>query len=73
MKQERPMYLKALAATLSDNEFEDDSKNENDGILNGFTTIEGIDEEVDEEEDLRESKFEKMDEQDAIHTTHAKL
>ena len=33
----------------------------------------GIVEEVDEEEDLVESKFEKMDEQDDIHTTYAKL
>ena len=30
---------------------------------------EGIVEEVDEEEDLVETKFEKMDEQDDIHTT----
>ena len=30
-------------------------------------------EEVDEEEDLVESKFEKMDEQDDIHTAYAKL
>ena len=28
---------------------------------------------MDEEEDLVESKFEKMDEQDDIHTTYAKL
>ena len=34
---------------------------------------EGIVEEVDEEEDLVESKFEKMDEQDDIHTAYAKL
>jgi len=33
----------------------------------------GIVEEVDEEEDLVESKFEKMDEQDDIHTAYAKL
>ena len=42
-----------------------------------FTTavnpIEGIVEEVDEEEDLLESKFQKMDEQDDIHTAYAKL
>ena len=33
----------------------------------------GIVEEVDEEEDLVESKFKKMDEQDDIHTAYAKL
>ena len=43
MKQECLTYLKsigkskALAATLSDTELEDDSDNENDGILNAFT------------------------------------
>ena len=56
---------------------EDDSDNEDDGILNVFTTTinltEGIVEDVDEEEELMESKFEKMDEQDVIHTTYAKL
>ena len=60
MKQECPTYLKtirkckALAATLSDIEFEDNSDNEDDGILNAFTTTinptEGIVEDVDEEE-----------------------
>ena len=83
MKQECPPYLKtirkskALAATLSDTELEDDSDNEDDGILNTFTTtinpIEDIVEDVDEEEELIESKFEKMDEQDDIHTAYAKL
>ena len=83
MKQECPTYLntirksKALAATLSDTEPEDDSDNEDDGILNAFTAtvnpIEGIVEDVDEKEDLMESKFEKMDEQDDIHTAYAKL
>ena len=83
MKQEWPTYLKtirkskALAATLSDTEPEDDSDNKDDGILNAFTTtvnpIEGIFEDVDEEEELIESKFEKMDEQDDIHTAYAKL
>ena len=33
----------------------------------------GIVEAVDEEEDLLESRFEKMDEQDDIHTAYAKL
>ena len=68
---------KALAATLSDIESEDDSDNEDDGILNSFTATvnptEGIVEDVDEEEDLVESKFETMDEQDDIHTVYAKL
>ena len=83
MKQECPTYLKtigkskALTATLSDTESEDDSNNEDDGILNAFTTTvnptEGIVEDVDEEEDLVESKFEKMDEQDDIDTAYAKL
>ena len=83
MKQKCPTYLKtigkskALAATLSNTKPEDDSDNEDDGILNAFTTIvnptEGIVEDVDEEEELVESKFEKMDEQDDIHTAYAKL
>ena len=46
-------------------------------ILNAFTAIvnptEGIDKEVDEEEDLVDSKFEKMDDQDDIHTAFEKL
>ena len=83
MKHECPTYLKsigkskALAATLSDTEPEDDSNNEDDGILNAFTTsvdpTEGIVEDVDEEEDLVDSKFEKMDDQDDIHTANEKL
>ena len=83
MKQECPTYFKtigkskALTATLSDIELEDDSDNEDDRILNAFTTTvnptQGIVEDVDEEEELMESKFEKMDEQDDIHTAYAKL
>ena len=83
MKQECPTYLKtigkskALAAILSDTELKDDSGNEDDGILNAFTAtvnpIERIVEDVDEEKELVESKFEKMDEQDDIHTAYAKL
>ena len=83
MKQECPTYFKsirkskALAATLSDTEPEDDSDNEDDKILNAFTVtvnpIEGIIEDVDEEEDLVDSKFEKMDDQDDIHTAYEKL
>ena len=80
MKQEYSTYLKSigksktLAATLSDTELEDDS---NDGILNTFIATvnptEGIVEDVDEEEELVESKFEKMNEQNDIHTAYAKL
>ena len=76
MKQECPTYLKcvgkikALAATLSDIEPEDDSNNEDDGNLNAFTAIvnptDGIFKDVDEEEELVESKFEKIDDQDDI-------
>ena len=87
MKQECPTYLKtirkskALVAILSDTEPEDDEDDEDDndeeGILNAFTPTvnptEGIVEEVDKEEDLVESKFKKMDEQDDIHTAYAKL
>ena len=83
MKHECPTYLKsigrskALAATLSDTEPEEDFDNEGDGILNAFTATinptDGIVKDVDEEEELVESKFEKMDEQDNIHTAYAKL
>ena len=56
---------KAFAATLSDTKPEDDSNNEDDGILNAFTTTvnptKGIVEDVDNEEDLVDSKFKKMD------------
>ena len=72
MKQECPIYLKtigkskALAATLSNTKPEDDSDNEDDGILNAFTATvnptEGIVKDVNEEEELVKSKFEKMDE-----------
>ena len=72
MKQEYPTYLKsigkskALTATLSDTKLEDDFDNKDDGILNAFTAIvnpiEGIVENVDEEEELVEFKFEKIDE-----------
>ena len=71
MKQECPTYLKsigkskALIATLSDIELEDDTDDEDDRILNTFTTTvnptEKIFEDVDEEEELVEFKFEKMD------------
>ena len=83
MKHECPTYLKsigkskALVATLSDIEPEEDSDNEDNGILNAFTAIvnptDGIVEDVDDEEELVESKFEKMDDQDDIHTAYKKL
>ena len=83
MKQECLTYLKtigkskALVITLSDTDPEDDSDNEDDGILIVFTAIvnptEGIVKDVAKKEDLVESKFEKMDEQDDIHTAYAKL
>ena len=83
MKHECPTYLKsigkskALAATLSDTEPEDNSDNEDDGILNAFTaTVDptnGIVEDVIEEEESVESKFEKMDDQDDIYTAYEKL
>ena len=83
MKHEYPTYLKsigkskALVATLSDTKPEDDSDNEDNGILNAFTTTvdptNEIVEEVVEKEELVESKFEKMDDQDDIHTAYEKL
>ena len=83
MKQKCLTYLKtigkskALATILSDTEPEDNSDNEDDGILNAFTATinptEGIVEAVDKEEEFVESKFENMDEQDDIHTAYAKL
>ena len=84
MKQECPTYLKtigkskALADTLSDTEPEDDSyDNDNKRILNAFIATvnptDGFSKIVDNEEDLVDSKFEKMDDQDNIHTTYEKL
>ena len=68
MKHECPTYLKsigkskALDAILSDTEPKDDSDNEDDGILNAFIVTvnptDGIVEDVVEEEELVESKFE---------------
>ena len=76
MKQECPTYLKtigkskALVTTLSDIKPENDSNNEDDIILNAFTTTvnptEGIVEDVDEEEELVESKFENMNKMTSI-------
>ena len=57
--------MRALAATLSDTEPEDDSNdNDDEGILNAFTATvdptDGVSETVDDKEDLVDSKFEKM-------------
>ena len=83
MKHECPTYLKsigkskAFVITLSDIEPEDDFDNEDDGILNASTATvnptDGIVEDVVEEEELVESKFEKVDDQDDIHTAYEKL
>ena len=83
MKHECPTYLesigksKALVATLSDTDLEEDSDNEDDRILNAFIATvdptDGIVEDVVEEEELVESKFEKMDDQDDIHTAYEEL
>ena len=80
MKHECLMYLKsigkskALVATLSYTKPEEDSDNEDDRILNAFTATinptDGIFEDVDEEEELVEFKFEKIDDQDDIHTLY---
>ena len=55
----------------------DFDESDQDGIMSAFTTIVESSEEVvdliDEEEELIESKFEKMDDQDDIHTTYTKL
>ena len=65
---------------MSETEPEEDSDNKDDEILNAFTaTVNPTDgwnpnfEDVDKEEELVESKFEKMDDQDDIHTAYEKL
>ena len=62
---------------MSDTKPEEDSENKDDRILNAFTATvnptDGIVEDVDEEEELVESKFKKMDDQDDIHTAYKKL
>ena len=84
MKQECPTYLKSigksksLAATLSDIEPRADSDDsDQEEIVSAFTAIIESPEEavelVDKEEELMESKFEKMDKQDDIHTAYSKL
>ena len=63
---------------MSDTKLEVDSDDsDQDGIVTTFIAIVESPEEaiepIDEEEELMESKFEKMDEQDDIHTTYSKL
>ena len=63
---------------MSDTEPEIESDNNDDErILNAFTATvdltEGVTETIDDEKHLVDSKFEKMDNQDDIHTTYAKL
>ena len=73
MKQECPTRLKtigkskALATTLSN------TKPEDDGIQNAFIATVNPTKGIVEEVELVESKFEKMDEQDDIHTAYVKL
>ena len=84
MKQECRTYLKsigkskALDATLSDTEPEADSEDsDQERVVSTFTTtnesLKEFEELVDEEEKLMESKFEKMDEEDDVHTFYSKL
>ena len=83
MKQECPIYLKsirkskALAATLSDSKLEVDfDESDQEWILSAFiATVESIKEVevVNDERELMESKFKKMDDQDDIHTAYANL
>ena len=72
MRQECPTSFKnigkseAIAATLSDIEPKDDlDNNDDEGILNVFTTTndptDGVLETIDDEKDLVDSKFKKMD------------
>ena len=76
MKQECPTYLKSIRKS-SDTEPQDDFDNEDDGILNAFTATinptDGIGEDIVEEEELIEFKFEKMDDQDDIYIAYEKL
>ena len=62
---------------MSNIEPEDDSNNEDDEILNAFTTTidptKGIVKNVGDEEDLVDSNFKKMDDQDDMHTAYEKL
>ena len=78
------MYLKsisksnALIATLSDTKLEADSDDsDQEGIVSAFIATtdspKEAEELVDEEEELMESNFEKMGDQDDIHTAYSKL
>ena len=63
---------------MSDTEPEDDlDDNDDEGILNAFIATVDITDEVletvDDEEDLVNSKFKKMDDQVDIHTAYEKL
>ena len=62
---------------MRDTKSEDDSDNKDDEILNAFiATVNPTDKIVDDvvkEEELVESKFEKMDDQDDIHKAYEKL
>ena len=63
---------------MSDTEPENDSDDiDDEGILNAFTAIvdpiDGDSETVDDEEDLVDSKFEKMEDHDDIYTAYEKL
>ena len=57
---------------MSDIEPEDDSDNKDDGILNVFIATVNPTDEIVEKEELVESKFEKMDDQDDIHIAYEK-
>ena len=82
MKQECPTYLKSigkskvLAATLSEPEADSDESDQ-EGMVSAFiATVKSTDGEVevvDEEEELMESKFEKMYDQNHIHIAYTKL
>ena len=72
MRQECPTYFKnigkseAIAVTLSDIEPKDDlDDNDDEGILNAFIATSdptnGVLETIDDEKDLVDSKFKKMD------------
>ena len=68
----------SLDATLSDTKPEADfDESDQDGIVSAFTTTIKSTEEaielIDEEEELMESKFEKMDERDDIYTAYIML
>ena len=83
MKQECPTYLKsigkseALVATLSDTKLEADLEDSNqEGTFMAFTaTVESKEykEMVNEEEELMELIFEKMDKRYDIHTAYSKI